>query len=274
MSAAATTGRRIGVLGAAGRMGQMLVRQIAETAGAVLAAACDRPGHAAIGRDAGEFAGLERLGIAIGADAAAIFRASEVVIDFTGPEATAAHAALAEQAGTALVIGTTGLKPEHQQAIDRAAHKIAIVQAANFSAGVTLLAALTEQVARALGPAYDIEILEMHHRHKVDAPSGTALALGAAAAKGRKLAPDASAIRGRDGITGERPVGPIGFASLRGGDVAGDHSVIFAGPGERLELVHKASSRQVFAAGAVQAALWVCGKQAGRYDMRAVLGLE
>jgi 4-hydroxy-tetrahydrodipicolinate reductase len=273
LSGAATTGRRIGVLGAAGRMGQMLVRQIAETDGAVLAAACDRPGHAAIGRDAGQLAGLETLGIAIGADPAALFQASEVVIDFTSPDATASYADLAAKSGTALVIGTTGLKPEHIAAIDRAAHKIVIVQAANFSAGVTLLTALTEQVARTLGPVYDIEILEMHHRHKVDAPSGTALALGAAAAKGRGLALEQSAIRGRDGITGERAIGPIGFAALRGGDVAGDHSVIFAGPGERLELVHKASGRQVFAAGAVQAALWTAGKPAGRYDMRAVLGL-
>lgn len=273
MSAARATGRHIGLLGAAGRMGQMLVRQIAETDGAVLAAACDRAGHAAIGRDAGELAGLEALGVAIGADPAQIFANSDVVIDFTSPEATAANAALAVQAGTALVIGTTGLKPEHQAAIDQAAQQIAIVQAANFSAGVTLLAALTEQVARTLGPNYDIEIVEMHHRHKVDAPSGTALALGAAAARGRNLTLDRASIRGRDGITGERPVGPIGFAALRGGDVAGDHSVIFAGPGERLELTHKASSRQVFASGAVQAALWTAGKQPGRYDMRAVLGL-
>ena len=175
------------MLGAAGRMGQMLVRQIAETDGADLAGACDRAGLAAIGRDAGQLAGLESLGIAIGTDAAALLDGCDVAIDFTSPEATAAHAALAADSGTALVIGTTGLKPEHQAAIDRAAEKIAIVQAANFSAGVTLLAALTEQVARALGPAYDIEILEMHHRHKVDAPSGTALALGAAAAKGRKI---------------------------------------------------------------------------------------
>ena len=273
MSAAATPPRRIGVLGAAGRMGQMLVRQIGETDGATLAAAGDRAGHAALGRDAGQLAGLETLGIAITDDAAALFKASQVVIDFTSPDATASYAALAAQHGTALVIGTTGLKPEHQAAIDRAAHKIAIVQAANFSAGVTLLAALTEQVARALPALYDIEIVEMHHRHKVDAPSGTALALGSAAAQGRGLTLESHAIRGRDGITGARPMGPIGFAALRGGDVAGDHSVIFAGPGERLELTHKASGRQVFAAGAVQAALWAVGKPPGRYDMRAVLGL-
>jgi 4-hydroxy-tetrahydrodipicolinate reductase len=270
---AATATRRIGVLGAAGRMGQMLVRQIAETHGAILAAAADRPGSDAIGKDAGQLAGLGPCGILIAADPAALFEASDIVIDFTSPKATEAHAALAASLGTALVIGTTGLDAAQQAAIDRAAQRVAIVQAANFSVGVVLLAAVVEQVARTLDTSYDIEIVEMHHRHKVDAPSGTALALGAAAAAGRGIALAEQSLRGRDGITGARPGGPIGFASLRGGDVVGDHSVIFAGTGERVELTHKASSRQVFAVGAVRAALWVADKQPGRYDMRAVLGL-
>ena len=273
MSDAAAKLRRIGVLGAAGRMGQMLVRQIAETQGATLAAAADRPDSAALGKDAGLVAGIEQLGIAIGGDPAALFAASDVVIDFTSPKATARHAELAAARGVALIVGTTGLEPAEQAAIDRAAQKIALVQAANFSVGVVLLAALVEQVARTLDASYDIEIFEMHHRHKVDAPSGTALALGEAAAAGRHLALKDISLRGRDGITGARPAAKIGFASLRGGDVVGDHSVIFAGTGERLELTHKASSRQVFAVGAVRAALWTAGQPPGRYDMRAVLGL-
>ncbi len=264
---------RIGLLGAAGRMGTTLVRRIQATAGARLAAAAERAGHPAAGRDAGETAGAGALGIEIGSDARAVFEASDVTIEFSSPEATAAHAALAAETGTAYVIGTTGLDGTRAGAVRAAAARVAVVWAPNMSVGVNLLLALTEQVARVLGPAWDIEIVEMHHRHKVDAPSGTALGLGRAAAAGRGVDHDAVAARGRDGHTGARRAGDIGYAVLRGGDVAGDHRVIFATDGERIELAHSAGSREIFADGAVRAALWARGRSPGLYDMRAVLGL-
>ncbi|MEJ0072144.1 MAG: 4-hydroxy-tetrahydrodipicolinate reductase [Pseudomonadota bacterium] len=264
---------KIGVVGAAGRMGRMLIRQVHETAGCTLAGAIDRAGAAELGQDVGDLAGIGALGVTLGSDAAALFKAAQVVIDFTIPAATVAHARLAAEQGCNLVVGTTGLTAEHQAELDRAAQTIALMQAPNMSAGVVLLTALAEQVARTLGVEYDIEVLEMHHRHKIDAPSGTALALGAAAAKGRAVDLAAASVRARDGHTGARPRGAIGFATLRGGDVVGDHSVIFAGEGERLELTHKAQSRVIYAAGAVRAARWTEGKPPGRYGMRDVLGL-
>jgi 4-hydroxy-tetrahydrodipicolinate reductase len=264
---------KIGVVGATGRMGRMLIRQIHETDGCELVGAVDRPRAAELGQDVGALAGIGPLGVKLDDDSASLFKLAQVVIDFTVPPATVAHARLAAEYGCSLVVGTTGLTAEHQAELDRAAHRIALVQAPNMSAGIVLLTALAEQVARALGPDYDIEVLEMHHRHKIDAPSGTALALGAAAAKGRAIDLAASAVRSRDGHTGARPHGAIGFATLRGGDVVGDHSVIFAGEGERLELTHKAQSRVIYAAGAVRAARWTAGKQPGRYSMRDVLGV-
>jgi len=265
---------RIGVVGCAGRMGQMLLQQVTATEGCVIVGATEQPGSPALGKDAGAIAGIDALGVAVTDDAAAMIAGVDAVIDFTAPAATVEHARLAAQADAVLIAGTTGLDAGQEEAVARAARHVPVVRAPNFSIGVTVLMALTEQVARTLGPEYDIEIVEMHHRHKVDAPSGTAIGLGEAAALGRgvNLADVRKAVR--DGHTGARPSGEIGFATLRGGDVVGDHSVIFAGEGERVELVHKAASRQVFAAGAVRAALWARNQPSGLYNMRQVLGLE
>lgn len=267
------SGITIGIVGAAGRMGQMLIRQIGETPGATLVAASEAPNGPAVGKDAGELAGLGRLGVPISESPDLVFEQSQVVIDFTVPKASVLHAELAARHGRAMVLGTTGLSAEEGARVRVAAAKAPILWADNMSVGVTLLAALVEQVARSLDPAYDIEILEMHHRHKVDAPSGTALLLGRAAAAGRNVDLARVSARGRDGITGARKAGDIGFASLRGGDVAGDHVVVFAGAGERIELGHRASSRQLFAQGALRAALWVAGRGPGLYSMKDVLGL-
>jgi 4-hydroxy-tetrahydrodipicolinate reductase len=263
---------KVGIVGAAGRMGQMFVRQVTETEGCAVSGAVEAPGHAAIGRDAGEIAGLEALGIALGDDAAAMIAAADAIIDFTAPAVTAANAALCAEAGTALIAGTTGLSTDQEAVVAAAAKVVPVVRAPNMSVGVTLLLALTEKVAGLLGPDYDIEIVEMHHRHKVDAPSGTALGLGEAAAKGRGVALGDVKQAVRDGHTGARPAGEIGFATLRGGDVVGEHTVIFAGEGERIELTHKAASRVIFAGGAVRAALWTQGQKPGLYSMKAVLG--
>ncbi|MGH7005219.1 MAG: 4-hydroxy-tetrahydrodipicolinate reductase, partial [Alphaproteobacteria bacterium] len=260
------TETRIGIVGAAGRMGRMLIEEVSATPGAVLAAACERPDHDSIGQDAGALAGLKRLGVAIAPKPEAVFAASDVVIDFTAPKVTAVHAALAAKHKAALVIGTTGFEAAETAKVRAAARAVPIVWSPNMSLGVNVLTALTERVAKALGADYDIEILEMHHRHKVDAPSGTALGLGEAAAKGRGVKLATVAARGRDGITGARKPGAIGFAALRGGDVVGDHYVIYAGEGERIELVHKASSRRIYSRGAVRAALWLKGKKPGLYD--------
>ena len=264
---------RIGVVGCAGRMGRMLARVIQETDGCSLAGGSDRPESGALGSDLGVLAGLGELGLPVSDDSVTLFAQSDAVIDFTTPEATAMHADLAAQAQAVLIVGTTGLAAAQDKRVELAAKHTAVVQAANMSLGVNLLLGLVEQVARALDPDYDIEILDLHHRHKVDAPSGTALALGAAAAAGRGVDLEAKAQRSRDGITGPRNPGDIGFGVLRGGDVAGDHSVIFAGPGERLILEHRATSRDVFAKGAVKAALWARDKRPGLYSMRDVLGI-
>lgn len=263
---------RIGIVGCAGRMGQMLARE-AVAQGATLSGGTERPDSPVLGRDMGLVAGIDPVGALVTADAASIFAASDVVVDFTSPAASAVHADLAAAHGTALISGTTGLTVAQQERIEAAAAKVAVVQAPNFSVGVTLLTGLVEQVAAKLGADYDIEIIEMHHRHKVDAPSGTALGLGRAAAKGRGVALEDVWRKTRDGFTGERPSGEIGFATLRGGDVVGDHQVVFAGDGERIEIGHRASSRVVLAKGGIRAALWVVGKPARLYSMRDVLGL-
>ena len=263
------------VVGAAGRMGQTLVRTIHSIPGVRVAAAIERPGSPHIGHDVGELAGIGALGILIADDPLQAFARADGVLDFTSPAASVAFAGYAAQAHIVHVIGTTGCSPEDDARIAAAARHTSIVKSGNMSLGVNLLAALVEQAARALGPEdFDIEILEMHHRHKVDAPSGTALLLGEAAAEGRDTSLADNSVRVRDGHTGPRRSGAIGFASLRGGSVIGDHSVILAGPGERITLSHHAEDRTIFARGAVRAALWARDRKAGLYSMRDVLGLR
>jgi 4-hydroxy-tetrahydrodipicolinate reductase len=251
-----------------------VIRAIAETDGVVLAGAVEAPGAAVIGRDAGELAGLGRGGIAVSAEPPALLAGADGLIDFTTPAATAALAEQSAAHGLVHVIGTTGLTPAHEKLVGAAAVRARIVKSGNMSLGVNLLAALVKQVARSLGDEFDIEILEMHHNRKIDAPSGTALLLGAAAAAGRGIDLAAHSVRVRDGHTGARKAGDVGFASLRGGSVVGEHSVIFAGPHERLELIHKAEDRMIFARGAIKAALWARGQKPGLYSMTDVLGLS
>lgn len=265
---------KIGIVGCAGRMGRMLVATVLETEGAELAGGTEQPGSETIGQDVASLAGGDAAGLAVGDDPATLFQQSDAVIDFTAPAATVAHAAMAAETRTALVAGTTGLAPEDDAALAQAAERTVILRAANFSIGVNLMLGLTEQVAGLLGDDYDIEIVEMHHRHKVDAPSGTALAIGEAAAKGRGVNLEDVSERVRDGITGARKAGDIGFATLRGGDVTGEHSAIFATDGERIEITHKAANRGLFAKGAIRAALWTAGQPAGLYSMRDVLGFS
>ena len=264
---------KIGVIGAAGRMGRMLIAEILAHDEARLAGAVAGAGNEAIGRDAGVAAGVGEAGVAVGDDARALFAACDAVLEFTSPEASLAHAAMAAETQTIHVIGTTGLDADQEAALAGAAARTAIVWAPNMSPGVNLLMGLVERVAAALDDDYDIEIFEIHHRHKVDAPSGTALGLGRAAAKGRGVELDHVAARGRDGMTGARTRGAIGFASLRAGDVVGDHSVTFAADGERIELSHRASDRRIYARGALRAAFWARGKAPGLYSMADVLGL-
>lgn len=263
----------IGIAGCAGRMGRMLVRTVIETDGLELAGGTERAGHPDLGADLGALAGAGPAGLIVQADAEAIFAAADVVIDFTSPALIEDHARLAVAHRTALVVGTTGLGAGDEAALDEAARHVAVVQAANMSVGVNLLLGLARQVAAILDETFDIEIVEMHHRHKVDAPSGTALALGKAAADGRGVDLATASERVRDGVIGPRGSGRIGFATLRGGDVVGEHTVIFAGEGERIELTHKATSRLIFARGAIRAAQWTAGRAPGRYGMREVLGL-
>jgi 4-hydroxy-tetrahydrodipicolinate reductase len=264
---------KIAVVGAAGRMGQMLIRQIARTEGCSLAGASETASSKAIGRDAGEIAGVEANGVKITADSAAAIGAANVVIDFTVPAATVAHTKIAADKGVSVVIGTTGLDPEQTAAIHECAKRVPILWAANMSMGINVLMALVEKTASLLDPSYDIEVLEMHHRHKIDAPSGTALALGRSAAAGRKVKLEEVWRKTRDGHTGARPSGEIGFATLRGGEEVGVHTVMFAASGERLELSHRAFSRETYASGAVRSALWLKGKKPGLYGMKDVLGL-
>jgi 4-hydroxy-tetrahydrodipicolinate reductase len=265
---------KIGIVGCAGRMGQMLVREVLDADGVALAGGTECLGADAVGRDLAELVGREPIGVTIGVDAKHLFIEADAVIDFTAPAATVQHAALAAETRTVHVIGTTGLTSEQEQCLLDAASRTAVVWAPNMSIGVNLLFMLVEKMAKVLDPAtYDIDILEMHHRHKVDAPSGTALGLGRAAAAGRGVWLEDVWRKSRDGLTGPRPAGEIGFATLRGGDVVGDHTVVFAADGERIEVTHRASSRQIFAKGAVRAARWAVGKPPGLYSMRDVLGL-
>jgi len=255
-------------------MGRMLLKETLSHAGATLAGGSARPGSEIAGQDLGLLAGLNAAGLAATDDANALFAAADTVIDFTRPELLAHHAELAARHSTALVVGTTGFEPAARAALDDAARKVPVVLAANMSVGVTLLGQLVRQLAAKLDPAtFDIEIVEMHHRHKIDAPSGTALALAEAAAEGREVILSDVARKTRDGQIGPRPAGEIGISTLRGGDVVGEHTVIFASDGERIELTHKASSRQIFARGAVRAALWASGRKPGLYSMLDVLGL-
>lgn len=264
---------KIGIVGCAGRMGRMLVNAVLDAQGCALSGGTERLGSDALDSDLGELVGRDRVGVPVESDARLLFQRSEAVIDFTAPAATLAHAALAAELGRVLVVGTTGLSGDDELQLREAAGRAAIVYAPNFSIGVNLLMALTERAAAILADDYDIEIVEMHHRHKVDAPSGTALGLGRSAARGRGVALDSVWRKSRDGHTGARPQGEIGFATLRGGDVVGDHTVMFAAEGERVELTHKASNRAVFAKGAVRAALWAKGQPPGLYTMRDVLGI-
>jgi 4-hydroxy-tetrahydrodipicolinate reductase len=264
---------RLIVAGAGGRMGRTLTRVIAETRGAVLTGALEAPGSELLGKDAGVLAGLPENGVKLSADLWALSADADGILDFTVPAATIANVAIAAQRGLVHIIGTTGLSPSDDAVIKSVTSRAVVVKSGNMSLGVNLLAAVVKRVAQSLDESYDIEILEMHHKAKIDAPSGTALMLGEAAAAGRKVALSSHSVRGRDGVTGARRSGDIGFASLRGGTAAGDHSVIFAGSSERLILSHHAEDRMLFAHGALKAALWAHGKPPGLYTMADVLGL-
>ena len=264
---------RIVVVGAAGRMGRMILRLLDETPGVAPWAALEPAGSPALGADAGALAGCGTRGIPITDDALAAVVEADGIIDFSTPETSVALAGLAAQARIAHVIGTTGLSAEDHARIKAAARHAPIVCSGNMSLGVTLLAALVREAARATGADFDVEVVEIHHRMKVDAPSGTALLLGTAAAAGRDVALEDASVRGRDGVTGARARGTIGFASLRGGTVVGDHSVVFAGDGERIELTHKGEDRAIYGRGAIRAVLWARGRKPGLYAMTDVLGL-
>jgi 4-hydroxy-tetrahydrodipicolinate reductase len=265
---------RVVIAGAGGRMGRTLIHAIAATKGITLAGAAEAADSAVIGRDAGELAGLGPNGIKIVSDVAPLLKEADGLIEFTMPAATLVLSELTAAAGIVHVIGTTGHSAEEEEAlIAKAASGATIVKSGNMSLGVNLLAALVKRVSKTLDENYDIEILEMHHNKKIDAPSGTALMLGRAAAAGRGVDLAQRSVRGRDGITGARCAGDIGFAALRGGTVVGEHSVIFAGPAERVELTHRAEDRMIFARGALHAALWARGKKPGLYSMADVLGL-
>ncbi len=266
--------RRIAVMGAAGRMGKILIEAVGQAEGAKLTAAVDRPDSCLIGADAGELAAQGKIGVTLAGDLNAVLDQFDVLIDFTHPSVTLKNLEICRRAGKAMVIGTTGFSPEERQQLEAAAQEIPIVFAANYSVGVNLCLKLLDTAARVLGDDVDIEIIEAHHRHKVDAPSGTALRMGevVANALGRDL--QKVAVYGREGQTGARERETIGFATVRAGDVVGDHTVLFAADGERVEITLKASSRMTFAKGAVRAALWLQTQPAGLYDMQDVLGLN
>jgi 4-hydroxy-tetrahydrodipicolinate reductase len=264
---------RLIVAGAGGRMGRTLIHAIAASKGVTLAAAVEAAGSAVIGRDAGELAGLGKNGVTVASEIEPLLAGADGLLDFTVPAATVAFAELTARAGKVHVIGTTGLSGENENLLAQAGKRAVIVKSGNMSMGVNLLAALVKRVAQTLDAEFDIEILEMHHNKKIDAPSGTALMFGRAAAEGRGIELAAHSVRSRDGHTGARCPGDIGFAALRGGSVVGDHTVIFAGPAERLELAHKAEDRMIFARGAIRAALWARGQKPGLYSMADVLGL-
>lgn len=265
---------RIAIMGAAGRMGRNLIDAVLQQEGVTLAAGILEPGSSLLGADLGELAGKGKLGVQAVSTVESVLDQFDVLIDFTAPEVTVANAALCAAHGKKLVVGTTGLSAEQKQALQQAAQQTAIMFAPNMSVGVNLCFKLLELAAQVLGDDYDVEIVEAHHRHKVDSPSGTALRMGevVADALGRDLA--SCAVYGREGQVGARPAKEIGFATVRAGDVVGDHTVIFATEGERVEITHKASSRMTFAKGAVRAALWLQQKQQGLFDMQDVLGLR
>ena len=264
---------RIAITGAAGRMGRSLIEACRQADGLEVTVALEHPEHALLGSDAGDLAGIGKLGVTLGADLAAVTDAFDVLIDFTRPEPTLANLEVCRQAGRRMVIGTTGFSDGQRARIVAAAAEIGIVFAPNMSVGVNLCLKLLDTAARVLGNEVDIEIVEAHHRHKVDAPSGTAIRMGevVAAALGRDL--KTCAVYGREGHTGERDRRTIGFETIRAGDIVGDHTVMFAGTGERVEITHKASSRMTFASGAVRAAAWLTGRESGLFDMQDVLGL-
>ncbi|MDA5092728.1 4-hydroxy-tetrahydrodipicolinate reductase [Aliiroseovarius sp. KMU-50] len=261
------------VMGASGRMGQMLIKEVLASDKARLVGVLDRPGHDWVGRDVGECMGGQPVGVMVSDDALETMAKAQAVIDFTAPAATVDMAEIAAQARAVHVIGTTGLTEEDIEKLSLAGRHATIIRAGNMSLGVNLLTQLTKKVAAALDEDYDIEIIESHHHHKVDAPSGTALMLGEAAAEGRGVDLTEVSDRGRDGITGARKRGDIGFHAIRGGDIVGEHDVLFAANGERITLRHVASDRTVFARGALKAALWGQGKKPGEYTMLDVLGL-
>jgi 4-hydroxy-tetrahydrodipicolinate reductase len=261
------------ITGASGRMGQMLIKTIVASDKCKLAGAIERTGHDWVGRDVGEAMGGTALGVTVTDDALEAFSQAQAVIDFTAPAVTVEFAALAAQARCVLVIGTTGLSEDDLNKLSLAAHHATIIRAGNMSLGVNLLTKLTKMVSAALDADYDIEIIEAHHNKKVDAPSGTALMLGEAAAEGRGVSLNDVRESGRDGITGARKRGDIGFSAIRGGDIIGEHDVMFAGEGERIILRHVASDRSLFAKGALKAAIWGQGQKPGEYDMLDVLGL-
>ncbi|MFW5835139.1 MAG: 4-hydroxy-tetrahydrodipicolinate reductase [Pseudomonadota bacterium] len=265
---------KIAVFGCAGRMGRVNLSCVLDAPDLELVAGVQVAGHATVGRDLGTLVGRAPLGLAVTDDAAAALALADCAIDFTTPEGSAGIATAAAARGTALVIGTTGLEAEHEAAVARAAERVPVVYAPNMSRGVTVLTELVELVARTFDPTFDIEIVEVHHNRKVDAPSGTAMGLAAAAARGRGVDLAATIERGRDGLTGPREAGRIGVAAVRAGDSVGEHTVYVAGPGERIELVHRASDRTIFGRGAVQAARWTAGRPAGLYTMAHVLGLR
>src|SRR5689334_25057520 len=265
---------RLVVAGAGGRMGRTLVKAVADIKGFTLAGALEDARSPLIGWDAGTLAGTPENGVKLTADAAALMDKADGIVDFTAPVATVAFAELVAKSGKIHIIGTTGLSAADDAKIADAAKRAVIVKSGNMSLGVNLLAALTRRVAKTLDQSFDIEILEMHHNQKVDAPSGTALLLGRAAAQGRGVDLDARGVKSREGHTGARKPGDIGFATLRGGSVVGEHTVMFAGPAERIELTHKAEDRMIFARGALHAALWARGRSPGLYSMMDVLGLS
>ncbi len=264
---------RLVVAGAAGRMGRALIQLIEASDDAVLHGALEHSGSPAIGADAGALAGCTSRGIRITNDALPLVVDADGIIDFSTPASSTSLVALAAQARIVHVIGTTGFAAPDLASLAAAARHATIVRSGNMSLGINLLATLVRKAAAALGEEFDVEIVEMHHRHKVDAPSGTALLLGDAAAAGRQIPLADHSVRGRDGMTGARSPGAIGFAALRGGSVIGDHSVMFAGEGERIELTHRAEDRAIFARGALKAALWARGRKPGLYSMVDVLGL-
>ncbi|WP_151746021.1 4-hydroxy-tetrahydrodipicolinate reductase [Acinetobacter soli] len=264
---------RIGVLGAGGRMGRILIQAV-QQAGYQLAAAVERPESSLVGTDAGELAGIGSIGVKVAGSLSEVLKDCDVVIDFTAPVATEQHLQLCAEAGVAMVIGTTGFSEQQKQLLNETATRTPVVYAANYSVGVNVSIKLLELASKVFGDSVDIEIIEAHHRHKVDAPSGTALMMGEAIAEtlGRDLKTDA--VYCREGHTGARERQSIGFQTIRGGDIVGEHTAMFIGEGERVEITHKATNRMNFASGAVRAAAWVVGRDARKYDMKDVLGFD